>query len=199
MPSTRDPSDGERRSLAELFERWQVELDELEAELVIPAIDPLEPGVGPGRGPSQAWKDAMRRRNDRLHPLAAELAWVYRVRLDAEQRRRLVALVDEHRLVAWQLPGVIQDYFDRCLQSLAQPDFDLAFALIAIYDDRAMSRDFARMVHPFHVGLRERGLSPTRLFGDALALAIHHDDPERGAHGFFRHWADDTDDTDDTD
>ncbi len=178
MSLTRSPADALTLDLDALLVRWRQELAELDRALEIPALDPGSP-------PSSEWQAAMRERTDLLHPLAAELATVYLRRLDANQRRELIELVGAHRLVVWQWSAVISDYFDRFLQSLAQYDFDVACALIAIHDERAQSRDFSRLAYPFFVRIEQRGIDARALFRAALPLAVVHDDPQRGARGFF--------------
>ena len=57
--------------------------------------------------------------------------------------------------------------------------------MTALYDARAISRDFLRIAHPIRKRMTDAGLDAGTIFDDAVALTHRHDDPEYGAHGLF--------------
>lgn len=169
----------------ELFLRWSKHMAVLDAALTIPKIEVLVPGWTPRQPVPDAWKVEMRRQTDMLNPLASEMADAYLYRLDAEGRQRARELLAAHRVVTWHFEGPIADYLERFLVSLDQADLDKALALIAIYDTRASSRDFHRLIYPWYLKLQKRGIDVCGLFEAALALTTPHEDPDVGAHGLF--------------
>jgi hypothetical protein len=173
------------REIDALFARWSAELDDIEARLGPPAARPFTGTPGPGQAPGEAWQSEMNARTRILEPIALEMASAYIAQLDDEQRRRAQAMIAERVWVCWQFPRVISDAFARALDSLAGVDLDAALALIAIHDDSANSRDFSRMLHPFVVGLQQKGLDAAAVFRDRQHLVTAHDDPERGAQAVF--------------
>lgn len=179
MPLTRHPDDPYTLSLEQLFERWASELVQLEAALGPPRARPDMP-------PNDAWRAEMRARSALLHPCAREIAIVYLERLDGEQRLRVQALLAASTWPRWQLDAVIADYFERALQSRARVDLDLALALVAMHGSRTSGPDFARKLHPFFVGLEQRGLDAAGIFRERLELAPTNDhDPSGGSRALF--------------
>lgn len=175
----RKPLDAYELDIEVLFERWSIELDH--------AASTLDPATG--KPPELEtplhlvwWLPPLWR--DRLHPLARELAIVYLDRLDAAGRGRAQALVAAHPKLSSQFAELCNDYFDRALQSHAQGDIDVALAMIALYDERADAPDLRRLIHPFFVGLQQRGIDAAGVFRDRLGLT-EHGDPERGARALF--------------
>lgn len=167
----------------EHFTRWDEQMSALDVAYAAPKPEPLVAGSGPGRPVSPHWKAEMRRRRDLLHPLALEMAQVYRLRLDDSGRRRAQALLAEHPLVMWQFEGVVFDFFERFMHTMDQADLAVALALIAIYDARAQSRDFHRFIYPYRIQMKKQGLDAAAIFDDALSLATRHDDPGTGRTG----------------
>lgn len=169
----------------EHFTRWDQQMSALDVAYAAPKPEPLVAGAGPSRPVSPQWKAEMRRRRDLLHPLALEMAQVYRLRLDDSGRRRAQALLAEHPLVMWQFEGVVFDFFERFMHTMDQADLAVALALTAIYDARAQSRDFHRFIYPYRIQMKKQGLDAAAIFDDALSLATRHDDPRHGAYGLF--------------
>lgn len=172
------------RDSDELFARWSAELDDIEARLGPPAAKPFTGPPSPGQAPSEAWQTEMNARTQLLEPVAREMANVYILQLDDEQRRRLQGMIAARKWVRWQFPRVI-DAFERALESLTDADLDFALALIAIYDDGANSRDFSRTLLPFFARLQQKGLDAAAVFRERQHLVTAHDDPERGAQAVF--------------
>lgn len=169
----------------EQFTCWDEQMSALDVAYAAPKPEPLVAGATPGRPVSPQWKAEMRRRRDLLHPLALEMAQIYRLRLDDSGRRRAQALLAAHPQVVWQFEGVVFDFFERFMRTLDQADLDVALALTAIYDARAQSRDFHRFIYPYRMQMKKQGLDPAAIFADALPLATRHDDPHYGAYGLF--------------
>jgi hypothetical protein len=176
----RKPSDAYELELEGLFDRWSIELGHLESTLGPPKSDPPIPG----EAPSEAWRVEMQERDDRLHPLAREMAIVYLGRLAGPDRGRAQTLVAAHPWMSQQFAGMCSEYFDRALQSHAQGDIDVALAMIALYDDGAARPGFGSVIHAFIVGLEQRGIDSDEVFRDRLGLT-EHGDPERGARALF--------------
>lgn len=175
----------DRLDLEEIFARWNNRMDALDVAYAAPKPEPLVPGSGLNRPISEEWKAEMRRRKDLLHPLAIEMAEVYRYHLDERGRRRAQVLLAAHPAIVWQWSGVINEWFKRFLQTLDSADLDVALTLTAIYDARAGSRDFLRIIYPVRAQMKQKGLDAAALFEDALSLTTRHDDPNFGAYGLF--------------
>lgn len=164
------------------FSRWADELAAIEGEFAAPKPKPMETPGGPL---TPEWTAEMDRRNARLRPLADDMARVYLEHLDDAQRKQAIDLLAAHPKVVWQLPAVIKRAFDRALESGDRDELDRALAMIALYDARAISKDFLRIAYPLRKRMTDSGLDAAAIFDDAVALTHRHDDPEFGAHGLF--------------
>ncbi|ARJ05407.1 hypothetical protein GCM10010988_04920 [Cnuibacter physcomitrellae] len=128
---------------------------------------------------------------DDLRPVAREMAGNY-LTMDLRQRAATVDMVQEHRQVARRWPRLI---IERLEEGLAEDDphqFDLALALIALFDLPAAGPGFLSQMIPMRQEMKSRGVDVAQLFDRAVKIAVPHDVspgalgpvPE-GAHGLF--------------
>ncbi|MBF4573629.1 hypothetical protein ITJ64_13970 [Herbiconiux sp. VKM Ac-1786] len=168
----------------DIVEAWRVRLAELERRFGAPLPAAMDAGSAPPRPVSAAWRSAMAEREELLTPLALEMADGY-ADLDTAGRRRVIALLTAHPHVEWQWPGVAHHAFEAYLASGDEAHVRRALALTAIYDLRAQSRDFHRVILPVRDRLEAKGVDVAAVFDAGLLLAVEHDDPTAGAFGLF--------------
>jgi hypothetical protein len=163
------------------LDRLRIALALLDESLVIPDIAPLSPG--PERRVSDAWRDAMRERAQRLEPTALALIdlWID----EPSSRRDALAMIERFRMVLWQWPSVISIAAERALATRDARDIARLCASIALYDSRAQSRESWMHVANIARRLDESGLDSRAIFQHGVALCVEADAVAGGARSLF--------------